>query len=237
MKKVNEIKENIFSRFKGMTFKSYIKETLEFFNTNLKKTFVVLLIVSILLIAMGVSSAVSILQSVENSDTTLKGLSFGESYVTGLQVIGIVIFAGIVPYMYVPIIGGLAGAYAELLTLAQLIVTKGYAKALLLYTVPMLLNIVIVITAVSLGIYICKSITLGYKLDNMKHMNSTNFKLELYKLTKKDKKHKELEKKKNMKIKELEAKHKRIDYFNLFNLILILCSMQLIASLFKSLVI
>lgn len=237
MKKVKEIKEKMLARFKGMTFKSYLKETLEFFNTNLKKPFVILAIISILIIVMGVSTGVASIQAGTYNEENFKAISFGESYITNLQVIFVVIFAGIVPYMYVPVIGGLAGAYTELTTLAYLIVEKGYLKACLIYILPMLLNIAIITMATVLGMYICKTVTAGYKLDNMKHMNSTNFKIKLYELTKKDKKKKELENKKNKKLKELESKSKKIDYFQLVNITVILFIIQIIASLFRVVII
>jgi len=237
MKKIKEIKEKMFARFKGMTFKSYLKETLEFFNNNLKKTFFVLGIISVLIIAMGITSSVKSIQSSEYSTNIVKDISFGESYFTNIQVIVIIIFAGIVPYMYVPVIGCLSGTYNELITFAYLTLEKGYLKATIMYILPILLNISIICIATALGMYICKSVTSGYKLDNMKHMNSTNFRLELYKLSKKDKKQKELEDKKNKKIKELENKHKKIDYFQVFNITIILFVLQLIASLLRVIVI
>lgn len=234
---MNKIKEKIAARFKGMTFKSYLKETFNFFNTNLKKPFLVLGIISILIIVMGVSYGIAAIQSGDYAESTVAHISFGESYFTNIQVILIVIFAGIVPYMYIPVISSLAIGYTELTTLAYLIVKNGYLKASLVYILPMLLNITIIVMSATLGMYICKTVTARYRLDNMKYMNSTNFKLQLYELTKKDKKKKELEKKKNKKIKELEDKSKKIDYFGLVNITIILFILQLIASLFRVIII
>lgn len=235
MKKIKEVKEKMLSRFKDMTFKSYLKETIDFFNINLKKTFIILCVISIIIIALGVCQVASAIKG--DLMVNIEKTSFGQTYITNIQVVFVIVFAGIVPYLYVPIIGGLAGAYTELNTLAYLIAGKGYLKATLIYVIPMLLNIAIISIAASVGVYICKSVTSGYKLDNMKHMNSTNFRLELYKLTKKDKKQKELEDKKNKKIKELENQHKKIDYFQVFNITIILFIIQLIATIFRVVII
>lgn len=237
MKKVKEEQVKIFSRFKDMTFKSYIKETLEFFNNNLKKIFIILSIISLLIILLGITSAISLIRNEAIDVTTITDFTFGQQYFNNIKTIAIIVFSGIVPYMYVPIVGTIAGTSTELITLAYLIVKKGYILACIMYILPMLITVCIINMATALGIYICKSITLGYKLDNMKHMNSINFKLELYKLTKKEDKKKQLEKKKNQKIKVLEDKHNKIDYFHVINITIILFLLQLIASILRVVII
>lgn len=234
---MKKIKENISAIFKSMTLKSYLKRINDFFNINLKKTFMVMCVAAILLIVIGVQTEVNSIQKETNTNYNLDGVTFGESYISNIQVIFMVIFAGIVPYMYIPVAGGLIGMYDELVMLAYIIVEKGYLKAILLYVFPLLLNICIISVATALGVYICKTVTGKYKIDNIKHMNSTNFRLKWYEVIKNDKKKKELEEKKNKKLMNLEKKYKKIDYFGLVNITIILFILQIIASLLRIVVI
>ena len=234
---MKKIKENISERFKGITFKSYLKRIYDFFNSNLKKTFVVMCVVAVLLIVIGVQTEVNSIQNGTNSSYNLDGLTFGESYISNIQVIFMVVLAGIVPYMYIPVAGGLMEMYNELVMSAYIIVEKGYLKGILLYIFPLLLNICIISVATALGVYICKTVTMKYKIDNIKHMNSTNFRLKWYEVIKNEKKKETLEEKKNKKLIKLEKKYKKIDYFGLINITIRLFVLQIIASLLRIVVI
>lgn len=234
---MGKLKDKFIERFKGMTVKSYLKETNEFFKTHLKKPFITLSIIALLVIVIGLQSSVSLVQTGDLGETTLKNLTFKDSFVSNVQILLVIVLAGIVPYMYVPGIGALAYVCNELMTIAYLIVNVGYLKAILTYILPLIINICIANLAASLGIYICKTITNSYKLSNMKHMNSTNFMIELYNIIKNDKKKQNLEDKKNKKLKALESKNKKVDYFELFNVGIILVVLQIIASLISSIAI
>ena len=85
--------------------------------------------------------------------------------------------------------------------------------------------------------YICKTVTIGYRISSMKHMNFTNFMLRWYEVTKNENKQKQLEKKKEKKLKSLEAKYKKVDYFQVINITVILVVLEIIVALLKMIVI
>lgn len=234
---MGKLKERIKNKFKGLTFKSYLKQTMEFFNNNLKKPVVILFIISILIVVMNTQLVRSSIKEGTYNLEEFGKETFLNTYVSNVEVIGIIIIAGIAPYLYVSVAGSILVALSEATNFIYVLSNYGYLKGILLYIVPMLLNILIIAIASALGIYICKTVTISYRKSNMKHMNFTNFMLQLYDVTKNEKKKIELEKKKQNKMKLLESKYKKIDYFQVINITVILFVFELIASLLKVIVI
>lgn len=230
---MSKIKEKI----KSMTIKKFFKSIYDFYNQNLKKTFLILLAISVVLIILGVPTVVQILKASGETEEIINDVSFINVYSTNLQIVFFIVLAGIVPYIYVPIVGVFAGIILEISKFAVLIVDKGYLMATAIYLVPMLLNICIISIAVSLGIYMSKTVTAKYRLTNVKSMNLTKFRIDLYDMLKKEDKKEALEKKREQKIAALEKKNRKLDYFNIISITVMLFVLQIIASLFEFIII
>ena len=82
-----------------------------------------------------------------------------------------------------------------------------------------------------------KTVTAKYRLTNVKSMNLTKFRIDLYDMLKKEDKKEVLEKKREQKIAALEKKNRKLDYFNIISITVILFVLQIIASLFEFIII
>ena len=120
---------------------------------------------------------------------------------------------------------------------ANYVLTVGRMKGTLIYIVPMLLNLLFLAIATSIGFYICRNATLSQRIKSVKSKNSMDLGLAIFEATNKKDKVKAIEKKRKDKIKELESKKKDLDLFQIVNVSLILCVFQLVASLVKSLLV
>ena len=86
-------------------------------------------------------------------------------------------------------------------------------------------------------IYICKNKTLANKIDNMKYKNSMDLRISIYEAAKKLDKKNKIEKQREDKVNKLKSKMQNLDLFQIINITAILCVLQIIASLAKTLVI
>lgn len=229
-KESKSFKELFKARFSGMTFKSYLKETCEFVKNNLLKT--TLIILAITLLSIG-----SVLYSPSSFKYDKPDVTFGSDWLERIKVIAIIAFAGIVPYMYIPVVGLAAGISVECMYFANYVLTVGRMKGTLIYIVPMLLNLLFLAIATSIGFYICRNATLSQRIKSVQSKNSMDLGLAIFEATNKKDKVKAIEKKRKDKIKELESKKKDLDLFQIVNVSLILCVLQLGASLIKSLLV
>jgi len=224
------IKEKLLNSIKGLTFKTYISSTVSFAKENLIKTIWILGVIVLVILA-------SLLIKPQILKMEIANVTFLANYIEAIKVVVIMIFAGIAPYLYAPVIGFVYGIYLDVICMANLILEVGYLKGILMYIIPFVLNSLIIITATALGLYICKNITLGYRITNVKSTNSMDLRISIYEATgKKDKKNK-LEKERQEKIKKLENKKKELDLFQIINVTAILCVIQAVSSLAKALVI
>ena len=213
-------------RFDGMTFKSYVKETFEFINEYITKKTLIMLVIAVLMM-LGTLGSPEVLKA----DLEVK--PFIKDYWQAVQVIVVVIFSGMVPYMYVPVIGILSAIAAETTIFANLVLEFGKVKALTMYIIPYVLNILVVAVSSAIGMYICNNATLSQRITSVKSKNSMDFKLTVYEATNKKDKIKALKKEREDKIKKLESKKKEIDLFQVVNIAAILSVIQLVASFTK----
>lgn len=233
-----KIFEEIKEGFKGKTIKNIFISFLDFFTKNLMKTFFVLCAISIILIGIGVIPMVENLKSVSDTQNVIENMSYIDVYFSSIKNILAVILAGIVPYIYAPVVAIIAMNLLELSKFVMLIADKGYFMATLIYIVPMILNICIMNIAIALGIYICKIRTNKYKLDNVNDNESyTKLKMELYAALRNDKKKQALENKEKEKKAKLEKKNIKLDYFQIVSITGVLFVLSIISSLLEFIII
>lgn len=219
---------------KIFSLKKYLRDFLLFVDKELVKTFKILLIIALLLIAISMKFAITSAAANECEGTCLDNITLWSNYSSNIQVIGVAIIAGIVPYIYAPILGFVGILFNEVSRVAYLIKGYGYFGGIGLGIVPLILNIVIICIAVSLGMYICRTVTVGYKISNLNNMNFTNFRIRLYDVLKKQDKVEYLTKKKEKKINKLEKGKEKLNYLQILNMFILVCIVQFISSLIQS---
>ncbi len=221
-------KELFKERFSGMTFKSYLKETYNFIKDNLLKTTLIILAISLLSIG-------SVLYSPGSFKYDKPDVTFVKDWIERIQVLAIIAFAGIVPYMYIPVVGLAAGISTECMYFANYVLNVGRMKGTLAYIAPLLLNLLFLAISTAIGFYICRNATISQRISSVKSKNTMDLKMSIYEATNKRDKIKAIEKKRKEKIKELENKKQKLDLFQIVNVTAILAILQLLASLIKSL--
>ena len=221
---------------KKFNIKSYVKDFLLFADKHLIKKTGILFVVALLIIATSLSFMVETAKTDECVGMCRDGIKLFSEYASKMPALFVTAFAGIVPYMYAPIIGFVSSVINEVTTLAYAIKGYGYLGGTLAYIIPMLLNIMIVCIVAALGIYVCKAITVGYKISNVKNMNFGNFKIKLYEALSRDKKVKELTKKRDEKLKKLESKKEKINYLQILNTAIVVSIIQFVSVVIQHIV-
>lgn len=213
-----------------VSVKIYLRNFILFVNKHLMKTIGILFVVALLLLAVSfkfVSSTIF-----EEQDA----IGVFANYWSKLQVIFVTALAGIVPYIYAPVVGFTGCVISEVSNLTYAIKFHGYLVGTLAYIVPLVLNLLVISVVTALGIYICKAITIGYRVSNIKNMNWLNFRIKLYETLQKQSKVDELTKHKDKKIKKLESKKEKINYLQILNTSIVVCIIQFISVLIQHIV-
>ena len=229
-KKRISIKDKLINSVKGLTFKEYLRNTIDFLKNNILKKAYIMLAISLII-------ATALLTNPQVSEAELVNVKFLGDYVEKLKSIVVIVVSGIVPYLYAPILGIIFTIFTECIFMANLILEAGYIQGILTYILPFILNIGAMSIATALGVYICRNKTLDSKIDNMKYTSAIDLRISIYEAAnRKDKKNK-LEMQKKEKIENLKKKRQELDLFQIINITAIVCVMQILASITKSLVI
>lgn len=211
-----------------------LKDTVKFFNENLKKKAVVLFIIFITLSVIFLIPLVNELKQVPelNNELNISLFNFIKDKILMLLM---TVIAGVVPYMYIAIIGGIGYIYQALIEYAYIILNKGYFLGLIIVLIPIILNSICTSIATALGMYLCKINTNKFILGQQRNMNFTRFRLELAKATQNKEKEKKIQKRIDEKEKELQSKEIKIKYKEILTIFGIVCIIQLISSLIEGL--
>ncbi len=229
-KEEKSFKELFKERFSGMTFKSYLKETYVFVKDNLLKTTLIILVIALF-------SVGSVLYSPASFKYDKPDVTFMKDWIERIQVFAIIAFAGIVPYMYIPVVGLAAGISTECMYFANYVLNVGRMKGTLVYIAPLLLNLLFLAISTAIGFYICRNATISQRISSVKSKNTMDLKMSIFEATNKKDKVKAIEKKRKEKIKELENKKQKLDLFQIVNVTVIISVIQLAVSLAKSLLV
>ena len=231
-KKNMDKKEEKIESEKKFTLKDYLTTFAIFFKEKLAKSVVILLVIAIILSVIMLKISLGV-----NKDINEIGdFSFFKEIINGLKVFIIIIISGIIPYLYAPVIGFVEFLITNSVNLSKLIIVYGFGIAILKGIIPFLINIISICLITSIGIYICREITLGYKISSSKDMNFTSFKIQLYKSIGNEKKSKEIAKKRDEKVKKLENKKTKIEYLQIINVIILVTILQVISALIEKIV-
>lgn len=227
MKKINKSK-NKFS------IKKYLRDFLKFIQENMSRYIKVFLVISIILIALTISTFITKAES-----STCIGMcrdssvNFITEYWSKLQILLITIVAGIVPYIFAPVIGFIGYVLSIASELSYIIKGLGYIKGIAIWLFPAMLDILTISITVSVGVYICKTVTVGYKISSINSMNFLNFRIKLYEEIGNKQKYEQLTKLKKEKIEKLEGKKNKLNYLQILNVVILIVILQFISTLIQ----
>lgn len=235
MKKENEERAKG-KKNKKYSIKKYIRDFLVFIEKNIIKTTKILIVVSILLIAIITPFVIKDVMAADCVGTCRDEMAFREEYGSKMQILLITFIAGIVPYIYAPVIGYVGYIISEVATIAYIIKGYGYLIGILFGIIPLAINILIICIITAAGIYICSNITMGYRMSNIKNMNFTNFRIKLYETLGNEKKVESLTKARDNKIEKLQSRKEDIDFLQLLNIAIVIGIMQFIATAIQEII-
>lgn len=225
-------KNNKGTKKEKKNIKTYIKDMLLFIDKKLYKSIKILLVVAVLIIALTLSTYVStaMKDTCEGicKDNTVTLIS---TYISKLQVLVVTLVAGIVPYIFAPVIGFIGYILSLVSEIAYIIKGLGYVKGILVVIIPTILNVVTISLITALGIYICKTVMVGYRISSVNNMNFLNFRIKLYEGIGNEEKQKKLTEKKEAKLKKLEAKHEKLNYLQILNVLVLSLVIQFVSTL------
>lgn len=221
------------SKKQPFNFKTYLRDFLLFVDKKLLKTSKILLIISILLIAISIKFVITVALADECEGACMDEISIWSNYSEDIQVLGVTVISGIVPYIYAPIVGFVGCIFKEISRLAYLIKGFGYIAGIGLGIIPLILNLLVICITASLGIYICKTVTVGYRISNLNNMNFTNFRIKLFETLGKQDKVKKLKNKRDNKIKKLEKSKEKLNYVQILNVSIVVVVLQLVSVLIQ----
>lgn len=237
MKKKNVENVNKDKRKGKVTFKSYIKDFLIFLDKYMLKTIGILFVISLLLIAISIKPITTEVLLQECEGACKDSATIISEYGSKMQVLLVTAVAGIVPYIFAPAVGFIGYILSEVYSFGYIIKGYGYAGGILLGIVPMLLNILTICIVTALGFYICRTVTVGYKISSVKNMNFTNFRIKFYEVLQNEKKVKEFTKKRDAKLEKLQAKKEKINYLQIFNTGIVIAVIQFVSVVIQKLIV
>lgn len=187
-------------------------ELLDFYNANIKKLHLIMLVISVVLYII---SFFAVFSSVKSGNYTLAPDTVAASFMSMLKenilLDIVIIIAGITPYCFLSIIG-LAQAITMVNSLAvRYTLGKTFMITAFLGGAIQLIGISLCVAA---GLYYCRLSTKKNKYYHHSNFGIDDIKLQLYEIRKNDKKVEEITKKKEDKAKKIEACNIKIPYLN-----------------------
>ena len=221
---------------KEFNIKEYIRDFLLFVDKKILKTMCILFIISVILIVCSLILVVPAVLQEECQGACRDSIKLFVEYGSTIGELIVTAFAGIVPYMYVPVVGFIGLILGEVSTVAYAIKGYGYILGILASIIPLTLNVVVICIVTSVGIYICKCVTTSNRLFNAKSSSWLDFKINVYEILKKQDKVKSLRKKKEERIKTLEEKSEKINYLQILNTTIVVSIIQFVSILIQHIV-
>ena len=220
-----------------VTWKTYLRDFLVFVDKKLIKSIGILIIISILLVTISLGYLVDVARKAEYTVNSMENITIFVNYWNKLQVIIVILFSGIAPYLYAPIVGFIGSVLSEASMLAYIIKVDGYFVGICKDIIPLIINIVNISIITSVGIYICRAVTNKEKLSKINNMNFINFRIKLYGMICNEKKIKELTKVKAEKSKKLESNKEKLNYLQILNTTIFVCVLQFISVMIQQIII
>jgi hypothetical protein len=185
-----------------------VKEYKDFYNKNIKKVHVICSILGIILFLIFLVAKIN---EISTLNVVNSKVSYFGAVKENLMLTFIIIFAGITPYVFLPILGYLA-IYDVALKVAYIYVIHKNIFYLIFLIILAVIAIVGYSLIIATGIYYCILSSKKFTYSQKKGFNFNDFKASIYKLRNNEKKLEEYEKKKQKKLKEIEKLNVKSPY-------------------------
>lgn len=201
-------------------------ELVNFYNEKIKKIHIIVFVIVAILFTTVFISSVYRYKSGSNyiaEGTTLA--SFGSQLRENFLLDAVVILAGITPYFYIPVLGGIE----SIVVVNDMVLRYAFSESLLITSyIGGLIQMIGIALCIAVGIYYCRLSTKKNKYYHQSEFSFNDLKKQYYSLRKDSKKVEEIEMKKEQKRKEVEACNVKIPYINFIFLGLIAFAIQFV---------
>jgi uncharacterized membrane protein YhaH (DUF805 family) len=192
--------------------KSVLKNYFSFYNKNLRKTHVIVYILSLIAFAIFMIAFIKNLAQMnqfisEIKTTTVHSNVFINIIKEKIPLVLLIIFSGITPLVFIPIIGIVGFPYILSTQLMNMSVIN-----MLVACIGSIIQIFGVSLAVSAGIYYCNCSTKKFRYNQAITFGMDDVKAQIYEATKKEDKLKELKQKNLLKVEKREKLNVKIEY-------------------------
>ncbi len=212
-----------------------------FYKKNLRKKHVIVYIIMLVLFGTITASLISnidvstVMQ--ENMDNTeyAKTWSYAvEMLKNETMLLLITVVAGMVPFVYIPIITMACVPYTYAQEIYNVFIATIGSKSMLFLLISSVFQLIGMSLAVVIGIHYCKNATKKYIYSQKNSYGFKDFKIQFYEMIKKNKKAEELRNKKKEELEKNQKLNVKIDYKNIIIgtiIAIVILSLSLLISL------
>lgn len=224
-RKSNIKKENIKKKNKKVKLnKNYpkcISEFLEFYKENLRKKHIIVYVVSLVIFFVFLAMFISTIDVKAPLETVIENTQKSSTNVFSTIIkqtipsVFLVIFAGITPFIYLPVIG-FGYPYIIASDIAESFLMTTHTANIICMTFGGIIQIFAISLAMVAGFYYCGFSTKRFRYSQRSGFGMYNVKRQLYEIKKDDKKIAKLEEEKRKKDEKIEALNVSVPYKKLF---------------------
>lgn len=193
-------------------FKNMIKHYLTFYKKNLRKKHIVVYILSLVVFTFFMVNFISNLSETNKFLAQMDNVKettniFSTIIKEKIPLVFLLIFSGITPFIYIPVIGIVGYPYilsVELINMSTL--------NMIISTIGGVIQLFGISLAISAGIYYCTNSTKRFRYDQTSTFGIDDVKLQIYEATKKEDKLNKLKDKKQAKLEKREKLNVKIEY-------------------------
>lgn len=201
---------------------SYLDKLLIFWNKDIKKKFIIICIISVILIVLLTNFMYSVYRAeiisnsglLEAGNNTIVQNSFTNIFKSKLIMLGLTLVAGVVPYFFIPVIGMIGYVFTTASEISIKILGIGSIGFNIFTLISTIFDVLVISITTSIAIYFADRSTKRYRYSSIKRFTFLDLKLQTYEIMKKEDKveitKKQIEKrnekheKNNVEIKYLE---------------------------------
>lgn len=221
-KKKNKVERKVTknSKKKEKKYPKFINEFLSFYNENLRKKHIIVYVISLVIffifLAMFIST-IDVQTSLETviENTNNKANLFNTIIKQTVPAVFLIIFAGITPFIYLPVIGFLY-PYIMAGEIAESFLMTTHTSSVIFMTFGGIIQIFGIALAMVAGFYYCSFSSKRFRYSQRNGFGLYNVKKQIYNIKKDEKKLAKLEEEKIKKDKKTESLNVEVPYKKLF---------------------
>ncbi|MCX8074895.1 MAG: hypothetical protein N2749_04845 [Clostridia bacterium] len=207
------------------SFKKYMGNYFKFYKTNLMRKHIIIYVLCLVLFAIllslfinNISTSNALNDQITNLDkvTSIKDTNIFSLIVKEkIPLVLVVIFAGITPFLYIPILAVFGASYILAYDIGVIIHNSTGGTSILGVTISSVLQLIGISLAAATGVYYCYMNTKKYRYSQIRSFGFNDVKARFYQMKKDDINYQNTIDKKNKKIEKNEKLNVKIDYVNM----------------------